>query len=232
MYRKDNNHEAPRKVTYVSPKVNGFQLGLSYIPDSSNTGSAVDYQLPKAFRRLKNVVSAIVIYGNKINGFDTALSLGIDKGTYFQTRKAMPHYDLQDYNIGVMLGKQGVNFAASYGNAGKSLKEKGDYNKYKEYYYSVGVAYNQEKYNVSLSYLGSKIGKVNRLSGDNYTILKAYSLGADYQILKGLQVYAEGTAYNVANSYIQKTILAVFGKSNILPNNKGFVFIMGGKIHF
>ena len=230
LYRKDNNKELPRKITYFTPKLYGLQLGASYIPDASNTGAVDGYQSVSAFRRLKNVASVALKYGNRFKDYNLDLSLGHDSGVAAPKKGASQIYNLRDYNLGIVVGKGGLNFAASYGNAGKSLKEEGDYNNYKEYYYSFGVAYNQEVYNVSLSYLDSKIGKMNKVSGDNYTTLKAYSLGADYLWLKGLKLYAEVTAYSVANPYVQSSILSVFKRNSILPKNKGVVFIVGAKV--
>lgn len=35
-----NKTEAARKISYYTPKMNGFQFGISYTPDSSNTGGS------------------------------------------------------------------------------------------------------------------------------------------------------------------------------------------------
>lgn len=233
LYRKDNDHESPKKITYFSPKFNGFQLGVSYIPDSSNASSIVGSQVDQELKNLKNVVSLALRYSGKISDFDTALSLGHDSGVDRIQPGRGAHYNLKDYNIGLLVGKSGVNFAASYGNAGKSLKMESSATNYKEYYYSWGVGYNQDKYNLSFTSLISKRG-YNRLLAQaaNYTKLRAYSFGADYLWFNGFKLYGEVTAYNITNPYIQQTVLSVLQSKAVLPANKGAVYIVGCKLQF
>jgi len=89
--------EQSRKITYLSPRISGAQLGLSFSPDFNNTGdndligkSSVDasgsvympgnmyFGLPV---RIKNVWSMGLNYTNTINDINVAFAAVADRGT-------------------------------------------------------------------------------------------------------------------------------------------------------
>lgn len=83
--RLDSNGESYRKITYLSPEISGFQLGLSYAPDVQNNG-ADNFTQEESARYLggpvavKNIVSAALKVKHAFDDVNVQLSLTGDAG--------------------------------------------------------------------------------------------------------------------------------------------------------
>src|SRR5690606_24387431 len=53
------------KITYISPRFSGFQVGGSFIPDSGNVGSAAGFTTDRDDAQYENVVNLAAQYGRE-----------------------------------------------------------------------------------------------------------------------------------------------------------------------
>lgn len=147
-------HEKSRKLTFYTPEMNGFQAGISYIPDYRNSGQDSYVDLAEEYAgkyysklMLKNVfaagvsykhsmgdhkfkVSAVGEYGKTRSGSDADVSVNqaktelVANGTDNSTKAK--YHDLKSYILGAQWNYREYGLAASYGNQGKSLMLKNE----------------------------------------------------------------------------------------------------------
>jgi len=226
--RESGKNEYSRKITYYTPLFNGFQFGISYVPDSSNVGYQGFSETPK-----HTPVSTGYRYAVR-NGFSAGLTYQKDfcedsfakisfvgetgqvkaKPIDVENKSKLPELKprkLRSYNIGgqVQLGQ--YSFAATYANFMKSMTFKGQDNS-DTHVYGLGAAYKYEKFSTSVTYFASK-HRNNKIS--------SVTLGADYLVAPGLLPYAEVTYFNSkgrqvnrqdkVRQYSQKGVLVLVG---------------------
>ena len=114
--------ESARKITYMSPRISGLQVGLSFAPDLNNTGTsktlnADDSTNAKALYfglpvRVKNLWSMGLNYTNSFNDVNVAFAAVADRGT--AVRQDLTAYgegnnekfrNLKTYSLGAVVGK-------------------------------------------------------------------------------------------------------------------------------
>jgi len=226
--------EYSRKVTYFTPKfgseVHKFQVGISYIPDTTNAGHGgiTDNNLhtPVGVSNfkfaIKDGISYGVVYEGKYNEeLSAKFSLAGERGKPIAFNKSddiksdLKFKDLNTYNIGGEITYNQVSVSGSYMNYNKSLTNSTVDTRGKSTdIYSAGVKYNflDKKYAVSLNHFHSN-NKKNKLD--------ASSLGFDCLITKGIKAYAQMTYYKTKGFDI---------KNNIQDKSKGTIAIIGSKI--
>ena len=228
-----------RKITYFTPKMalaekHHIQLGISYIPDSSNMGHDnidVDKQNPPVVSpKYKFVIKDGISYGITYTGkfqdkLETKLSFVGEHGETQAFNKAdktksnIKFKDLNTYVIGGILTYEKISFSAAYGNYNKSLTAKEiDLISRNSYVYGYGAKYTMGQYAFSINQFNSN-HKKNKL---NVT-----SLGMDWEIAKGLKAYIQTNFYHAKGNYIQEG-------DNIVKSNKnhGILTFLGTKISF
>lgn len=215
--------EPSRAIVYYTPKFNvgnktKFTIGLSYTPDSSNTGaenidkSATGIETKKIgitgvdrFEfdlAVKDAVAAgITIEQNLGDGVDLKIGVTGEMGKSQGTAKLFANAadttptseyklsNLRAYNIGAVLNYGNFYYAASYGSLGKSLTTP-EYHKTgrKTDYYTAAIAYNQGPFKVSANYFKSNKFK---------NTAEAWTLATDYTAAPGLKPYVELTKYKL-----------------------------------
>jgi len=215
--------ESARKVTYMSPKYSGVQLGFSYTPDQANNG-AFNAGAPVTGLtsinegRLKNVFGVVLGYDHKLSGVDFAGEAHYQGG---KNTSVVAANNLSEWGVGAKVAKGPMSLAASYDNANKSNTLKTDVGQ-KNYYWTVGVGYEMDKLAASVTYLNGNQGDKTDPAAHNMSKTSAWSVGLDYMLASGLKTYAEFTAYNLKNAKIQ----------GANPANKGNVFLVGGVVKF
>jgi len=240
--------EPPRLISFFTPKIgdamSGIQIGVSYIPDSSNTGGAAhnvistgtskidlplanpsDTHVLETNKNVKDAFAGGVSYEHNIEdgiGFKVAVTGEYAKSSGKATEKLNDKIvktaklnDLKTVNIGAKLNYGNFLYGASYGNLFNSLTTK-EYNKTgrNTVYYNGSVAYQIDAFKTSLSYFKSERFK---------STVDAWSLGADYKLASGIQPYAEV-------SYFQAK-----GKTSLFPEApkkklKGTIVLLGLKL--
>lgn len=222
--------ESARKITYMSPRISGLQLGLSFAPDMNNTGGQNREQAMYLGldARVKNLWSLGLNYTNTFNDVNVSLSAVADKGKTVvrafasDVEKAVAGgrsvaiNSLQTYSLGGMVGTNGFSVAASYHNDGKSLSI--DALNFKSSWWTAGVAYENGPASASLTYLS---GKKEFKAANHNVKTQVISLGADYEVAPGLKPFAEVTMTNFKPKNAKKE-----------DKLKSTVFLMGTKLKF
>ncbi|WPY01168.1 Porin family protein [Candidatus Trichorickettsia mobilis] len=230
--REGEKVEYSRKITYFSPNISGFQLGISYIPDSTNTGYAkhnnpVHHNLAKPLKlsfAIKDGIGYGLSFEHKAKGdlkIKTALvgergitrvkpcCKGIEKFT-----------NLNTYLIGSEIHYKQYALAASYGNYLRSLTSPDiDESSRSTYLYGIGGRYEYStKIATSLHYFFSK-HKTNKFN--------AITFAADYKIASGLLTYTETTHYTTNGQFFNtKTKKISYDKT------KGTLLLAGLRLEF
>lgn len=234
--------EPSRKISYYTPKYEGFQFGISYIPDSSNTGNAGFSSSSVPVNKIilpnkdsitidKNVKNAVTLglsYERNItDDIDIKVAASGEYGkatgkmkTFTAGNVLIEEYklkDLQSYNLGAILSYSNFAFAASYGSLGKSLTA-AEYNKVGRdtHYYNGAVAYKQGPVNTSITYFKSIQFK---------NISDSISVGAEYQYLPGMLPYVEVSYFSLKGK-------PVYYPEAPKKSTKGTVLLIGTKLSF
>ena len=155
------------KVSYYTPNLNGFQAGLTFIPDTDVFGtvsniSAIGRDSTKNGFAFENVFEGGFMYDGNINDFGFQFSLlgqtGKAKsvtGDLFVADRLSTGTtkveDLKAYEVGFATEFMGVGIAASYGHHNGLLSTMGA-NKY----YTVGAGYEMGAWGLSVNYMESR----------------------------------------------------------------------------
>ncbi|MSP33985.1 MAG: porin [Rickettsiales bacterium] len=238
--------EDATKISYYTPRINGWQLGGSFTPDTGNTGTSAVINGNNA-GNIKNVVSWALNYSNNIGNLGFATSVTGENGQ-FQNSKAATTVDgaiirdrLNSYDAGIMVTYFGFTIGGSYGYWGTSLQQnKGiyscDYNseqtlaaqncsdpitKGKKFagakYYTTGLAYEFGPIAFSITTISSNFQK------NKY---QAQSFGIDYKMARGLMPYIEVTKFKFTSNQPHASDIASTATKQIF-DNKGYVGLVG-----
>ena len=240
--------EPPRTINYYTPKfalgnTTKVQLGVSYTPDSANTGAGspnekttssatkkIDLDNLHKFELDKSVTDAVtagVTLKQKISS-DINLKLALT-GEYGKTKGKAKKYVLKDdknpleyklanlrsYNIGGELKFNDFTFNACYGNLGKSFTAP-EFHKSgtRSYYYNAGAAYKYGQTTTKLSYFGSEQYK-NKVN--------SVKLNISHILAPGLKPYAEISSYTLKGK-------PEFHKDLKSKSTRGAVALLGFKL--
>lgn len=197
--------EDATKIIYYTPKYNGFQLGLDFIPDSGNSGSAAGFTTDTDAGDFENVVQAGLSYEHEFsNGIGLVTSI---VGEFGESEVATAE-DLSAYQAGLKLSYEGFSAVASYadwGDSGMAVGTSGDAD-----FWTAGASYETGPYGVSVTYLNSD----NAGNEFNNTVI-----GADYQLAPGLVPYAEISFFN-------------FDEAGTTVDNEGTLLLLGTTLTF
>jgi len=219
------NNEGCRKITYYTPKYNGFQVGLSYIPDEANRATTPLPVTDGPTRKVKNAITAGIVYENQLDkkqSFKIALVGETGEITRSGKDKAegRTYYKPRAIDLGGTYTYDKISVAASYGNRGKSTFRK-QANLKKAIFYTAGAAYKfTDKISSSLTYFHS----------DNKNKLDIVSIGGDYTWLPGVQSYAEVTHIMAKQKYDYNLVESTAGSGTPSATNfknKGTVVLVG-----
>lgn len=243
-YTSQSTHhkgEFARKVTYYSPKFKGLQMGVSYIPDTSNVGSLKikDSSAPtgEAIYSVgtstytdnssrKDVITAGVSFEHEFSD-DASMKLAVtgeygapakkgilDDGTN-KTEYKMPK--LRSYNVGGIVTKGNYSLVAGYADQGKYVSKEVYGKDTKRRFYNVGAIYSQGPVSASVSYYKSDV------HGNK---MDTYLLGTEYKLARGLLPYAE------IGYFDGKASLPSIFNDKTKKKYRGTVFLLGLKLSF
>ncbi len=171
--------EDANKITYITPRIHGFQAGASFIPDTGDVGSAAGFTGDAGHREFGNVLSGGINYSNTVGELSYVASLTGQTGD----EEVDNHNDLKAYAAGLNVFYRGFTVGGNYGDWNKSVTHPSPMVT-DSTFWSVGAAYEQGPVGVSLTYLDSE-----RQRND----LQVVSVGVDYNVATGLTPYAEVT---------------------------------------
>lgn len=238
--------EDATKISYYTPRINGWQFGGSFTPDTGNTGTSATINGNNA-GNIKNVFSWAVNYSNNIGNFGFATSITGENGQFQNSKEptteagAIIRDRLNSYDAGIMLTYFGFTIGGSYGSWGTSLQQnKGIYscdysstqtlaeqdcsdpvNKGKKFagakYYTTGLAYEFGPIAFSITTISSDFQK------NKY---QAQSFGIDYKMARGLMPYIEFTKFKFTSNQ-PKTLDTVATSTKQIFDNEGYVGLIG-----
>ncbi|MEQ8813561.1 MAG: porin [Thalassobaculum sp.] len=169
------------KITYFTPRFEGFQIGVSYIPEFERDNN--DQPSGDLYR---NGVALGVNYVRTLGEVEVALAAG-----YLRAEKpdgSTGIDDAQGYSFGGNVGYAGFTFGASFsdtkgnGSAGTDSAVSFDGRGY-----DVGVAYAFDAFQVSLSYYNGKVAD-SAAAGDSKH--ETVMLSGNYEVGPGVNLLA------------------------------------------
>jgi hypothetical protein len=239
--------EPARKVSYYTPKMQGFQAGISYTPDTGNTGGGAITASQSGIdeieiegtsntyifnKNVKDALAAGLSYEHNISdGVDlkvaasgeygkSAGKLRVIENKGKDSEKLLNSYKLSDlatYNLGLTLNYGNFSYGASYGTLGKSLTTK-EFHK---------TGRNTKFLNGAVAYGQGPIKtSVSYFKSNQFAnTLNSVTLGSEYKLAPGLLPYAE-------LSYFEAK-----GKPSFYPEapkrkTRGTVAVLGAKLKF
>jgi hypothetical protein len=232
---KGDKNEPSRKISYYTPELfPGFQVGVSYTPDTHNVGDTSFDKGKDHFRKTgieggektTHDIGNLISYGasykhNLADGVDFKLAFTGEHGK--KTSRVIDNAGnvtndklgkLNAYNIGAHLAYGNFGLAGSYGNLGKSLSARSlDTGKRRSDFYTLGVGYKQGPAGVSLVHFNGN-HRGNKL--------RSVSLAGSYEFAKGLKGSVELTRFEAKGRYKDKTT-----KETKSHKPKGYAFITG-----
>lgn len=245
---KDDSFEGfedATKISYYSPRIEGFQVGASFTPNSQNQGITARTAKDLDYVRLQNIASFAANYSQSFDNVDVALSATGEKGQVKNSKSAsgVSRSNLFAYDFGASVSYFGFSLAASYGSWGSSLQpENGIYscdydssqnlasqncgNGGKKFsnpsYYTLGLAYRFGPIATSLTSIRSEFQK------NKY---QAVSLDLDYKLTRDLMPYFEVTKFTFASNQPSASNLvnqgSIASNQRQLRDNSGYVFLTG-----
>ena len=142
------------KITYYTPRVEGFQLGVSYSPDSNQDSNGI----PNRDTNNTDLVMVGANFKRNMGGMSIGVSAGY--GTVTDAPSAAGSLEPSATNFGVKIGMGGMS-------AGVSMASFEDHGSGDGTSINAGVAYSSGKMGVSLAYLhGERDGSGTTGAGD------------------------------------------------------------------
>ena len=217
------------KITYFTPKISGFQAGVSFTPDIAVHGTVNKLaSTPKAEdQNFKDIFDLGIQYENKFKDFGYKIGATAQhaKSKYLNT----PRKDLNVYEVGAIVTYKDASIAGSYSDWGKSATPvvKDPNKKYGAKYWTLGAAYKYDKLKSSLTFFKSY--RANVFSANVPTTTASHdvshnrnyyvSLGFDYALVPGLTPYAELTHLHFRNADASR-------------GNRANVLLLGSRLTF
>lgn len=169
------------KVTYQTPRIQGLQLGLSYLVEDVPTGAPV--HVASAYDRRKSGAAAATEAGLNYSGKLGHVSLGAAATYYADNHDGIGERDPRGYNVGVELGLNGwtlggnftqgdhINHAALYSNNTRTTS------------WSAGLTYDNGGWKLGGTYLR---GSDDPSGVNNKVDYQSIALGLTYLVRDGI----------------------------------------------
>jgi outer membrane protein OmpU len=205
------------KVTYYTPRFQGFQAGVSYAPNLQNRGELTNRSQIGA-DNFQDIWEGGINYENQFDQIGVAAGVTGELGHSGSTDVVGGSNvnNIRAWNAGAKVAYMGFSVAGSYGDWSDSMSTIGSGGKAK--YWTAGAAYETGPFGASITYLGSTTkptGLDNKFSD--------VSVGADYKLAPGLTPFVEYTWYDLNPTG---------SASDAGFENKGNIFLVGSQISF
>lgn len=223
----DESTENNNKITYYTPRFSGFQLGVSYIVDSTaSRGQLVSLSELNNSANAENIWQGAISWEGKFDQVGIALAATGEVGDAEAcattagacTAGTTIFEDLAAWNVGGKVTFSGFSFAASYGDWGDSLRLKSLTSNDDADYWTLGAAYEMGPFAASVTYLDSNYEAGATAGSDDFQNL---SIGVDYKLAPGFTPYAEV-------SFVEADAAGTLAAGN----NDATVFIAGTLLNF
>ena len=193
-YRQSTDTRVATKITYYTPRFEGFQFGASYVPrgdayglDTSNYTNATSSLKPTG----QNLVGVGVNFEKEFSGLTfKAAASGLYGESVDKEGKTGGLNDVFSWEASLRLTSGPFDIAGGYLDNGKSLLDKKN-PKFKDAgkLFDIAGSYTMGPAKIALGFLHT-----SQTDTSNFDrTLNAYSLTADYTISKGLVAYIDVT---------------------------------------
>ena len=177
------------KVSYFTPRLAGFQLGLSYTPDAAThwprpNGYGISPKYTGSSPFIRDVFEAALNYAGTLGGVD----VGVD-GFYTTGKSSIDSTDPEEYGFGANLGYMGFTLGGAYKEA-KDIQGSPigmlAVTDAEQKTWTAGLSYGTGPWTVGVAYLHGK--------EDNYTIVggnkenDSWQVGGGYNLGSGVDV--------------------------------------------
>jgi hypothetical protein len=201
---KPKNSARSLKATYITPRVEGFQAGISFTPTNARRGRHVKRNKvaltdPGSSKlddeNFENVVEYGVNYINTFDGLGVMLAATAAQGNALR----FPHRsynDLSSYGFGANLVHSGFTLGGSWVNNNRSGYFRGNpqmirLSKGRERGWSLGLQYETGPVIIGTNYANMRTaGDTTLLGKDRSSVVSG---GATYKVASGLSVFTEVT---------------------------------------
>lgn len=223
----DYTHPDSNKITYYTPRFSGFQLGASFTPESDDSGTAFA-TASDVDGGYENVISAGLGFEGDVADGVTLMAAAVGEwgdaqSTTFGTAPAVE--DLSAYSLGLGVEFEGFSVAGNWANLGDSGTAIANTTGEDDgTYWTLGAAYENGPYGVSVTYLDSSRGTGLASAGTVDTgehELTNLVVGADYQMAPGLTPYVEASWFDMNN-----------GSTAAAFDNSGNTVLVGAEVAF
>ena len=184
-------NEDGTRVTYYTPRIAGFQGGVSYTPNSGDVGTAA-----VSGAGFQNVVSGGVNFTTQYDQFAIKLAAAAEIGDE-KTDDAFGNEHLGSWEVGGNVSFAGFTVGGSYADLGQIITSTpaagglgiatavvvDDAN-----YWDAGVGYAFGPWSASATYFESEVDNLGATGDNEFTNLV---IGTDYKLAPGLVPYAE-----------------------------------------
>ena len=188
---KDIDSLAP-KLSYISPSVNGFALGLSVMGANNTLGHDATVLYPKNTPALfdddyliKHGGLALLRYDGDFEN-DVSLSASAYYGVYKPNMAGLSHVE-QDFGVGAKIATGAFSFGASYrrilADADSLFRER------QGYVLDVGAVYDAKTYAVSANYFRSQTRGLVGVDGKDR--VNMYILAGKYRLGAGIDAFVD-----------------------------------------
>ncbi len=215
-----SNAAIANKLTYYTPRFSGFQLGVSFTPDTGNIGTTNSLSLDNDAGQFENVFAGGISFEGDVSDGVTLMASAVGETGSSQVSTVN---DLSEYSLGLGLEFEGFSVAGNYSDLGDSGLATAATVNTDSSLWSIGAGYENGPYGVSVTYLdatsGTGVAQGAAVGGENeFTNLV---VGADYQMAPGLTPYIEAAFFD-----------AEAGATNATEQNSGEVILVGANLAF
>ena len=170
------------KITYYTPRINGFQLGASYTPDTNAFGAA---GLNANVANTSGIKDHFGLGANFVQSFDD-VAIRLSAVWSGGDAEALATENTNAWGVGGQVGFGNFNIAAGYGDNGDSGETIGLIDD-KEFF-DIAVQYSTGPYTVSAGYYTGSAS--TGVAGQTDDDVNFFAVGAAYSVAPGLSMYA------------------------------------------
>jgi len=245
------------KMTYLTPRWEGFQFGVSYTPRGDHLGqgsvnSLVSASSPKVPFDTDTVASTL----NFMHQFENSIEIALSANSIFA--RTHPEYtqgattpvpynrqNVGSFALGGRISYQGLGFSTEYGNNGKSRQIAGQSLSNAGQFVSYGLSYTHGATKVSTGYWYSWRNALGGgINPSTYTKVKATTSAAgaaiDHKLAPGLVVYFEYANFRMKNPAALNEANRLNASTNSssnsfvapIPSNTANSFVVGSRLVF
>lgn len=237
----DSNRDT--KFTYMTPRWEGFQAGITYVPRTEHRGeeeinSITSTVSPKKPFDTDNVSNAINFIHKFANGFEMALSASsVFAGrTHAEFTGAAHRRKTFSYAFGGTFSYEDIGFSVEYGNNNRSREFK-NHRTNAGQFVDLGLSYKWGATKFSTGYYYSWRKALSTVNTNRKATLSAVTAAVDQKLAPGLGVYIEYAYFNMKNAAARAEAARNNANNKCdfvggVPSNKANVFVVGSRLVF